>query len=177
MHSRRHGRRERGNGSRTNASGYACDRSPAGDAGPDARRSVDPTPVRADGPVASITRARIRPSKALTFWRAVPPVSSDLHRVDGLRLAFGIGEAPIGLQGTFSLWDSAAALREFAHRRSPHIAAIQQTARHQWYVEELFARFAVVEVDGSYRRQPIAAADCRDRPPEARCGHERRSRH
>jgi hypothetical protein len=117
----------------------------------------DPTPVRADGPVASITRARIRPSKALTFWRAVPPVSSDLHRVDGLRLAFGIGEAPVGLQGTFSLWDSAAALREFAHRRSPHIAAIQQTARHQWYVEELFARFAVMDVDGSYRNRRMGS--------------------
>jgi hypothetical protein len=111
----------------------------------------DPTPRRTDGPVASITRARIRPSKAVTFWRAVPPVSADLHRVDGLRVALGIGEAPIGLQGTLSLWDSAAALREFAHRRSPHIAAIQQTAQHQWYVEELFARFEVLDVDGSYR--------------------------
>jgi hypothetical protein len=111
----------------------------------------DPTPTRYEGVVASITRARIRPSKALTFWRAVPPVSSDLQRVAGLRLAFGVGEAPIGLQGTFSIWDSAATLREFAHRRSPHSAAIRQTAQAQWYAEELFARFAVLDIDGCYR--------------------------
>jgi hypothetical protein len=66
-------------------------------------------------------------------------------------LAFGVGEAPIGLQGTFSIWDSAATLREFAHRRSPHSAAIRQTAQAQWYAEELFARFAVLDIDGCYR--------------------------
>lgn len=110
----------------------------------------DPTPVRADGPVASITRARIRPRKAATFWRAVPPVSQDLRRVDGLRLAVGIGEAPIGLQGTFSLWSGAPALTTFAHRRSPHIEAIRATAVQDWYAEELFARFAVLGVSGTF---------------------------
>src|SRR4051794_28427972 len=67
-------------------------------------------PRRWDGPVVAITRARLVPRKALTFWRAVPPVSADLHASPGLRLALGIGEAPIGLQGTVSVWDSAAAL-------------------------------------------------------------------
>jgi hypothetical protein len=115
----------------------------------------DPTPARHDGAVASVTRARIRPRKAVTFWRAVPPVSADLHRVDGLRLAVGIGEAPIGLQGTFSLWDSTASLREFAHRRSPHVTAIRQTAQEQWYAEELFARLAVLDVEGTYRGRAV----------------------
>ncbi len=124
----------------------------------------NPTPIRYDGMVASITRARIRPTKAATFWRAVPPVSADLRQVDGLRLAVGIGEAPIGLQGTFSVWQSASALRDFAHRRSPHITAIQQTAQEQWYVEELFARLAVIDIDGTYRGHPIAGGRLRDRP-------------
>jgi hypothetical protein len=115
----------------------------------------DPTPVGHDGAVASITRARIRLRKAAAFWRAVPPVSADLHRVDGMRLAVGISEAPIGLQGTFSLWDSAVALREFAHRRSPHLAAIRQTAQEQWYAEELFARLAVLDVEGTYRGESV----------------------
>jgi hypothetical protein len=115
----------------------------------------DPVPQRAAGPVASLTRARIRPLKALTFWRAVPPVSTDLHRVDGLRLAVGIGEAPVGLQGTFSLWESAAALQEFAHRRTPHQVAVRRTAEEDWYAEELFARFAVLDVAGTFRgRRP-----------------------
>ena len=109
-----------------------------------------PPPHRAEGPVASITRARLRPRLARTFWRAVPPVSQDLHRVDGLRLAVGIGEAPVGLQGTFSLWDDARRLDAFAYRRAAHADVVRRTAELGWYAEELFARFAVVSIDGTF---------------------------
>jgi hypothetical protein len=115
---------------------------------------------RYDGPVAAITRARIDPRKALVFWRSVPPVSADLHRSPGLRLAVGVGEAPVGLQGTFSLWTSGAALTDFAHRRAPHVEAIRATAELGWYTEELFARLAVLDVDGTFAgRAPLAAGD------------------
>ncbi|WP_426560772.1 monooxygenase [Angustibacter sp. McL0619] len=110
----------------------------------------NPLPGKTFGPVAAITRARIRPRKALTFWRAVPPVSLDLRQTPGLQLAIGIGEAPVGLQGTFSLWDDAQSLNDFAHRRRPHVEAIRRTEQERWYVEELFARFAVTTVRGSY---------------------------
>lgn len=109
----------------------------------------DPSPTPYDAAVAAITRARIAVPKTLTFWRAVPPVAADLYRADGLRLALGIGEAPIGLQGTFSLWDSPAALRDFAHGRPAHALAVRRTAEERWYVEELFARFAVLSAEGT----------------------------
>lgn len=109
----------------------------------------DPRPRQVSGPVASITRARIVPAKALAFWRAVPPVSADLHRVHGLQLALGIGEAPVGLQGTFSMWESAQALNDFAHRRPVHLEAVRRTSLEAWYAEELFARFEVLDVAGS----------------------------
>ncbi|WP_432541162.1 monooxygenase [Kineococcus sp. SYSU DK002] len=102
-----------------------------------------------DGPVASITRARLRPHRAASFWRAVPPVAAELHAVPGLRCAFGIGEAPLGFQGTFSLWDSTRALREFAHRGAAHRDVMVRTPREGWYAEELFARFDVVGVRGT----------------------------
>jgi hypothetical protein len=109
-----------------------------------------PAPDRGyDGPVASLTRARIRPRRMATFWRAVPPVSADLQRAGGLRLAVGIGEVPVGLQGTFSLWDSSAAVSAFAHGRPAHLEAVRRTAEVGWYAEELFARFAVLDVDGT----------------------------
>jgi hypothetical protein len=108
-----------------------------------------PEPRRWDGPVAAITRARLVPRRALAFWRAVPPVSADLHAAPGLRLALGIGEAPIGLQGTVSVWDSAAALNDFAYGRAPHAEAIRRTAAEGWYAEELFARFALVSATGT----------------------------
>ncbi|MET0448649.1 MAG: hypothetical protein ABW004_09590 [Aeromicrobium sp.] len=106
---------------------------------------------RHDGPVVAITRARIRAARSLQFWRAVPAVSTDLHASPGVRMSLGIGEAPIGLQGTFSVWDSSEALVDFAYRRSPHAAVVRQTASVGWYAEEMFARLAVVDVDGTYR--------------------------
>jgi heme-degrading monooxygenase HmoA len=118
----------------------------------------DPVPRRVDGPVAALTRARIRARSTRAFWRAVPPVSQDLHTVPGLRLALGLGEAPVGLQGTFSLWEGAGALVEFAHRRAAHVEVVGRTAREQWYAEELFARFEVLDVKGTFRGEhPLAA--------------------
>lgn len=102
-----------------------------------------------DGPVAAITRARIKWSQNFRFWKAVPPITGALHSAPGLRSAIGIGEAPIGLQGTFSTWDSAAAVRAFAYKSSAHLAAIDQTKEFAWYAEELFARFAIIEESGS----------------------------
>jgi hypothetical protein len=113
---------------------------------------ADGLPARpADGaPIASITRARLRPTRAPSFWRAVPPVSADLADRPGLRLAIGIGESPIGLQGTFSLWESGAALNDFAHRRPAHREVIRRTGPERWYAEELFARFLVTSVTGTF---------------------------
>lgn len=116
-----------------------------------------PPPGRSAGPVAAVTRARLRPARAASFWRAVPAVSADLHRCPGLRAAVGIGEAPVGLQGTFSLWDSAAALRDFAHRRPAHTEVVGRTPREGWYAEELFARFAVVGSAGTLDGRDPAA--------------------
>ena len=117
----------------------------------------DPAPVRASGPVAAITRARLTPRRAARFWSAVPPVSAELHRSPGLRAAVGIGEAPVGLQGTFSLWDSTDALRGFAHRSPAHVAVIGRTEHEGWYAEELFARFAVLDAVGTLDgRDPLA---------------------
>ena len=96
-------------------------------------------------------RSALRPElkAAPSFWRAVPPVSADLHDSPGLRLALGIGEAPLGLQGTFSVWDSAAALNSFAYDRAPHTAVVTRTAQEGWYAEELFARLGLLAAEGT----------------------------
>mgnify|MGYP002779654804 CR=1 FL=1 len=118
----------------------------------------DPAPRPWDGPVAAVTRARLVLRRAARFWAAVPPVSADLHRAPGLRLAVGIGEAPVGLQGTFSVWESSAALNAFAYRRPEHAAVVRRTAEAGWYAEELFARFAVRSTAGTLRgTDPVGA--------------------
>ncbi|GAA2466234.1 monooxygenase [Winogradskya humida] len=105
-------------------------------------------PGRTDGMVLALTRARLRPSKALTFWRAVPPVARELAAAPGLLGRFGIGEAPVGWQGTVSVWRSAADLTAFAYRQPEHRAVIARTPVARWYAEDLFARFAVRDISG-----------------------------
>jgi len=108
----------------------------------------DPAGGRCDGTVLALTRARLRPTKALTFWRAVPPVARELAAAPGLLARFGVGEAPIGWQGTVSLWRGAADLTGFAYRQPEHRAVIARTPVDRWYAEDLFARFAVGGISG-----------------------------
>lgn len=104
--------------------------------------------VQTDGEIVAITRARIKWFQNFRFWRAVPPVTESLHSSAGLIATIGIGEAPIGLQGTFSHWKTGADLRNFAYKGAAHQSAIAATERHQWYAEELFSRFAVRDIRG-----------------------------
>lgn len=102
------------------------------------------TSPRVSGHVVAITRARLKWSQAIRFWRSIPPVVEDLHKAEGLLFSIGIGEAPIGLQGTLSIWSSERALREFSYKNAPHRRAIEDTAKFNWYSEELFARFDLI---------------------------------
>lgn len=108
----------------------------------------DPGLRRWDGPIAAITRARVHIRQWQGFQRAVPPVAAVLDEQPGLLYRIGIGEAPVGLQGTFSVWSDSAALRDFAYGQPEHRAVIEQTHTNRWYAEELFARFAVVTAEG-----------------------------
>lgn len=94
--------------------------------------------------IAVITRAKIKFKLSKIFWNSVPPVVINLKSSPGLKMAIGIGEAPIGLQGTFSLWENAAALEKFAFKGEEHARVIKRTRELDWYSEELFARFEVI---------------------------------
>lgn len=112
------------------------------------RAPFEPTGRKAAGPILALTRARLRPTRAVRFWTAIPPVARELAEAPGLLARFGIGEAPIGWQGTVSVWRDAADLTAFAYRQPQHRAAIARTPADRWYAEELFARFAVLDVSG-----------------------------
>jgi hypothetical protein len=104
-----------------------------------------------DGPVASITRARIKPTQLRTFLRAVPPVAADVAAAPGSLFRVGIGEAPVGLQATFSIWSSSGAVDQFAYRQTAHRTVVRQTTTSGWYAEEMFARFAVESATGTVK--------------------------
>ncbi len=93
------------------------------------------------GPVAVLTRARIGLRHWPAFYRSVPAVDDHLRHQPGLLAALGIGEAPVGLQATFSLWRSADDVDAFAYRGGPHHDIVRRTRAEGWFTEELFARF------------------------------------
>lgn len=110
----------------------------------------------AGGPVAVVTRASIRPGAWRAFGKVGRTVDDELHSADGLLDVVGIGEAPVGRLGTFSLWESAAAARSFATSMPAHRAVVVRTRDERWYTEELFARFEPFGSSGSWSgRDPL----------------------
>ncbi len=100
--------------------------------------------------ISVITRATIKLGMLKKFWDYVP--TSQLDLVDNPNLLFtaGVGERPVTQMATFSLWDSANALKKFAYRSQNHRQAVQQTQALQWYKEEMFTRFQPYKITGSW---------------------------
>lgn len=108
------------------------------------------TPPPAAGPVASLTRASIRPASAMRFWRKAPPAERALETAPGCMLAVGLGEAPLLRQATFSVWESAAAMDAYA-RSGAHLEAIRAAYRERYFSESMFVRFVPGELRGVWK--------------------------
>ncbi|MCA1672252.1 MAG: spheroidene monooxygenase [Actinobacteria bacterium] len=102
------------------------------------------------GPVAVLTRARVRVRSWGRFHAAASGVSATLAATPGLVAVVGIGEFPLGRQATFSLWSDTPAVRAFAAGDPVHAAVVRRTRDEGWYGEELFARFAPVDSTGTW---------------------------
>lgn len=102
-----------------------------------------------EGPVAVLTRATIRLNKLKGFWSNVDKVAKLMSRAPGFITSFGIGEAPFFRQATFSVWSSVEDIKNFAYKSPEHAEVIRKTREQNWYSEELFARFKIIESEGS----------------------------
>lgn len=119
----------------------------------------EPTPAPALGPyqqpddhahgVVALTRASIRASKAVSFWRYAPAAQQDLQHAPGCELAVGLGEAPLLRQCTFSLWNSTESMLNYAHTGA-HQQAIQAAYQHDFFSESLFVRMRVLHSEGHW---------------------------
>jgi len=107
-------------------------------------------------PTAVLTRATIRTRKLPEFWRWVPKTSASVYDHPDRLLSVGVGEYPIFMQATFSLWRSGKAMQEFAYQSKYHKEVVRLTRERGWYKEELFVRFAVLETAGSWENLPLS---------------------
>ena len=104
------------------------------------------------GPIATLTRASIKPLSARRFWRMQPASEASLNQACGCLLATGVGEAPFFRQATFSLWTGFDAMNSYA-RTGAHLAAIQAANAGGFFSESMFARFVPLAVAGTWRGQ------------------------
>ncbi|QQL51429.1 DUF3291 domain-containing protein [Mucilaginibacter ginkgonis] len=109
----------------------------------------NPTPSEHTGPVAVLTRATIRLHKLKGFWANVDSVAKIMTSAKGYVMSLGIGEAPVFRQATFSVWESLDDVKAFAYRSREHAEVIKKTRDNDWYSEELFARFKIIDTIGS----------------------------
>jgi spheroidene monooxygenase len=105
-------------------------------------------------PVAILTRASIRPSRLVDFWRHVPPISDQTGRENRLMFKLGMGEIPWVRQVTFSIWEDIDAMRTFAYRSPFHRDAAKRAQSRDWFSEDLFARFRILGVEGEWDGRP-----------------------
>jgi hypothetical protein len=105
-------------------------------------------------PVAALTRAAIRPSRAMAFWQHAAPTQAGVQTAAGCRLAAGLGEAPLLRQCTFSVWDNEAALARYA-QQGAHREAAANAWRQDWFSESMFARFEVLHAQGRWQGRSL----------------------
>ena len=95
-------------------------------------------------PIGVITRATLNPNRLLDFWRHVPQASRAIKQAKGVGFFKGIGEWPFVQQATFSVWESAEAIRTFAYVSQAHASIVKKTRQRKWYKEDMFNRFEVL---------------------------------
>ena len=116
-------------------------------------------PAPSSGPIVVLTRASLRISQLLSFWRHVPATHRAMQAAEGLIMAVGVGEVPVVQQATISIWENIEAIRKFAYQSGFHKEVIKKTRQQHWYREELFARFTPIATAGTYLgKDPILGA-------------------
>lgn len=122
------------------------------------------------GPLAALTRATVKPSRALKFWKHEPAISDMIGRDPNVVFKIGIGEVPLMQQVTFSIWPDTRSMACFARESGPHAEAIRAVREGGLFAEELYARFSVLGDHGTWEgRRPLAsltAATSTDTPAE-----------
>lgn len=114
-------------------------------------------PVDDSEPVGILTLGRLRLLRTGAFRRSAAPAEAAAHDSPALLAGTGLARPP-RLVATFTLWRSAAAMREFAYARgAPHHAAIEADRVRPFHHESAFVRFRPYASRGRWGdRDPLA---------------------
>jgi hypothetical protein len=132
-------------------------RDPFGSLGSQASELAASSPGAGE-PIAALTRARIQWRQLPAFWKTLPAVVAPLPTQPGLVWSLGMGEAPVGFQGTFTVWHDLDAMLDFAYNTPGHREAIRATRERGWFTEELFARLRVRDIEGTFDGKAVTIA-------------------
>ena len=98
--------------------------------------------------IVVLTRATIKKKFIPYFWSKVPKASKEVPNMPGHIFSKGVGELPLFLQATVSVWDSKDAMMDYAYRHSDHLEMIKMTKEKGWYSEEMFTEFNLIKTEG-----------------------------
>ncbi len=116
-------------------------------------------PVEDDEPVAALTLGRLRIRRTVPFLRSAAPAEHDAVENPDVLAATGFGRfTPPRLVSTFSIWRSAAAMREYAFGKDgSHQAAVRVDRAKPFHSESAFIRFRPYLSQGQWDgRNPLA---------------------
>ncbi|NJC28089.1 hypothetical protein [Neolewinella antarctica] len=110
----------------------------------------DPAAYDPNAPVAVITRATINPARLTEFWSHVPRTSASLEDQADHLFSIGVGEFPVFMQATFSIWTNGKAMQNFAYKSRYHKEVVKLTRERGWHKEEMFTRFTILGAEGHW---------------------------
>jgi spheroidene monooxygenase len=116
----------------------------------DGAEPFSPQDITLDGPVAALTRATVKLRTAGRFWKQEPAISRAIGQDPNVLFKVGIGELPLVRQATFSVWPDTTTMAAFARADGPHAAAIRAVREGKLFKEDLYARFRVDAVEGTW---------------------------
>jgi hypothetical protein len=115
-------------------------------------------PVADDEPVAALTLGRLRISRTVGFLRSAAPAERDAAESPDLLAVTGFGRfTPPRLVSTFSIWRSAAAMRDYAFAEGgSHQAAVRVDRAKPFHRESAFVRLRPYASRGNWDgRDPL----------------------
>jgi hypothetical protein len=111
----------------------------------------EPLPVADEEPVVVLTLGRLMPWRLVSFLRAALPAEEEVLAEPGLLASTGFGRPP-RLVSTFSVWRSAAEMRDYAYRQGgAHHEAVSRDRAQPFHRHSAFVRFRPYASAGSWQ--------------------------